>query len=103
MLADRYAKYLEKFQNSSSNCVDGRLLVREPMMGGEHKQNLSDCFGRNQQLESDECWDNFDDCNIKMALDDVLRYKRITKLNSSKGVVSDEWSYGQVSHRFFCS
>ncbi|KAL3519979.1 hypothetical protein ACH5RR_018128 [Cinchona calisaya] len=98
MLAERYANYLVKFQNNSSNWVDGKLLVREPVLRGDSDQNLSDCFEHNEELESDECWDNFNDSNIKMALDDALRYKRIAKLNSSKAVDSDEWSYGQDPH-----
>ncbi|KAL3522475.1 hypothetical protein ACH5RR_015309 [Cinchona calisaya] len=95
VLSERYAKYLEKFQNNLSSSLDERILVREPMIKGDCSQNPFDSFAHNDELQHDKCWDNFDDSNIKMALDDVLRYKRTSKLNSSKGFHSDEWSYGQ--------
>ncbi|XP_027105521.1 uncharacterized protein [Coffea arabica] len=95
MLAERYEKYLEKYQKNSLNLDDGRPLVREAMMVGDCNENLFDCFEHGKELKSHIRWDNFDDCNIKIALDDVLRYKTIAKSNTSKQVDSYEWSHGQ--------
>lgn len=95
MLAERYGKFLEKYQNNSLNLDDGRPLVREAMMVGDCNENLFDCFEHDKELKSHKCWDNFDDCNIKIALDDILRYKKIAKSNTSKQVDSYEWSHGQ--------
>ncbi|XWS12134.1 hypothetical protein CRYUN_Cryun37aG0063800 [Craigia yunnanensis] len=89
MLSDRYVMHLEKNQNRSFNNSDGRLLVRSSSIqfsnGIEH--------GEDAGFE-EERWDDFDDSKIKRALEDVLRFKQIAKLEASKrvGSVSAEWS-----------
>ncbi|KAJ9559704.1 LOW QUALITY PROTEIN: hypothetical protein OSB04_004864 [Centaurea solstitialis] len=61
MLSVRYAKLLESSKN-------------RPL--GEH---------RNGFLNTKERWDDFDDKDIKMVLDEVLRYKHVTKSKATKG------------------
>ena len=89
MLSERYVMHLEKNQNRSFNNNDCRLLVRSSSIqvsnGVEH--------GEDADFE-EERWDDFDDRTIKRALEDVLRFKHIAKLEASKrvGSVSAEWS-----------
>lgn len=100
MLAKRYAKYLEKFQNLS-NQADGEVMVRKCMTEGDCYLKFPTSFDHNAGFLSGERWDNFDDINIKIALDDVLRYKTTAKLDSSQRVYSDIQTDGCVSHAFF--
>ncbi|XP_022715262.1 uncharacterized protein LOC111274686 isoform X2 [Durio zibethinus] len=89
MLSERYVMHLEKSQNRSSNNSDCRLLVRSSSIefsnGIEH--------GEDAGFE-EERWDDFEDRKIERALEDVLRFKQIAKLEASKrvGSVSAEWS-----------
>ncbi|GMI73201.1 hypothetical protein like AT1G17450 [Hibiscus trionum] len=88
MLSERYMRHLEKYQNRSSDSSDCRLL-RFPAIqfsnGIEH--------GEDSGFE-EERWDDFDDRKIKSALEDVLRFKQIAKLEASTrfGSVSAERS-----------
>ncbi|XP_039053662.1 uncharacterized protein LOC120195803 isoform X2 [Hibiscus syriacus] len=88
MLSERFMKHLEKSQNTSSDSSDCRLL-RFPAIqfsyGIEH--------GEDADFEV-ERWDDFDDRKIKSALEDVLRFKQIAKLDASArvGSISAEWS-----------
>lgn len=94
MLGERYAKHLEKSQNSSLNKDDCRLLLRSSPM-----ECLNQIFANGDEHAGEECceekpWDDINDKNIKTALDEVVRYKRIAKLEASKRVGStyEEWS-----------
>ncbi|XP_021293853.1 uncharacterized protein LOC110423806 isoform X2 [Herrania umbratica] len=89
MLSERYVTHLEKNQNRAFNYNDCRFLVRSSSVefssGIEH--------GEDAGFE-EERWDDFDDRKIRRALEDVLRFKQIAKLEDSKrvGSVSAEWS-----------
>nr|KYP44573.1 hypothetical protein KK1_033920 [Cajanus cajan] len=70
MLSERYAKQLEKSQNLSFNKHDCKHLERE-------------------------AWDDFDNKNIKTALDEILRCKMMAKLDASSQKVQlqyEGWS-----------
>ncbi|XP_039060768.1 uncharacterized protein LOC120204817 isoform X2 [Hibiscus syriacus] len=88
MLSERFMRHLEKNQNKSSGSSDCRLL-RFPAIqfsnGIEHDEDASFEVER---------WDDFDDKKMKSALEDVLRFKQITKLDASTRVrsISAEWS-----------
>ncbi|CAI9087290.1 OLC1v1021327C1 [Oldenlandia corymbosa var. corymbosa] len=97
MLAERYAKKLEKFQNHMLNLKSTGVLVREPIQG-DCDENVSDPFEDTLESGSEECWDNFEDSDLKMALDDVLRFRRVGKFDSSSLVGSDELYAGQESY-----
>ncbi|GMI86163.1 hypothetical protein like AT1G17450 [Hibiscus trionum] len=88
MLSERYMMYLKKSQNRSSDGSDCRLLRFSSIQfsnGIEHDEYSG--------IE-EEKWDDFDDRKIKSALEDVLRFKQIAKLEASPrvGSVSAEWS-----------
>ncbi|KAK6264270.1 hypothetical protein SCA6_019704 [Theobroma cacao] len=89
MLSERYVIHLEKNQNRAFNNNDCGFLVRSSSVefssGIEH--------GEDAGFE-EERWDDFDDRKIRRALEDVLRFKQIAKLEASKrvGSVSAEWS-----------
>lgn len=73
VLSQRYVHYLEKFQNKTLN-DEG------------HQAMQCDFFKLTSDFLSQEPWDNFDDANIKLALDDALRYKKIAKSATVKDV-----------------
>ncbi|XP_059645446.1 uncharacterized protein LOC132287005 isoform X2 [Cornus florida] len=94
MLSDRYAKYLVKSQNENINSGDRGVMVWDSSFGQDCSRNFSNCAEHTEVLDFEERWDDFNSINIKTALDEVLRYKQIAKLEVSKGVrsVSKEWS-----------
>lgn len=88
MLSERYAKHLEKAQNSSLNKDDCRLLVRSSLVEGLNR-NFSNSEEHIQQMGLEEMpWDDIDEKSIKIALDEVILYKRMAKLETSKRVGS---------------
>ncbi|TQD72820.1 hypothetical protein C1H46_041645 [Malus baccata] len=92
MISERYAKFLGKTQNRSSTYDDCRLLL--PGSAGEdHNSNFPSNSNQVTGIE-EEPWYDFDDNNIKKALEEVLHYKRMSKLDASKRVGStcEDWS-----------
>ncbi|XP_057504442.1 uncharacterized protein LOC130787950 isoform X1 [Actinidia eriantha] len=94
LLSERYAKHLDKLQNKSLNSGDCSVLVRDSLVGKDCQRNFSCDVEDNEDLGSEERWDDFDETNIKIALDEVLRYKWIAKLDASKrvGSIAEKWS-----------
>ncbi|KAM1359438.1 hypothetical protein ACFX2F_046420 [Malus domestica] len=94
MISERYAKFLEKTQNRSPRNDDCRLLLRVSA-GEDHNGVVPNNSNHNQVTGvQEEPWDDFDDNNIKKALEEVLHYKRISKLDASKriGSTCEDWS-----------
>ncbi|CAK9179892.1 unnamed protein product [Ilex paraguariensis] len=93
MLSERYANYLDKYQIKKLKHGDCRVMLRDCFTGEDFNKN-SECLEQNQEFDSEERWDDFDSKNLKVALDEVLRYKRIAKLDTLEGVrsVSEEQS-----------
>ncbi|KAI5336749.1 hypothetical protein L3X38_016017 [Prunus dulcis] len=94
VIGERYAKFLEKTQNRSLTKDDCRLLLRGST-GEDNDRNLPNISNHNQGTGvQEEPWDDFDDNNIKRALEEVLHYKRMAKLDASKRVGStcQDWS-----------
>lgn len=94
MLSERYAKHLRRIQNKSLNKDDCRLLLRSSTVS-----ILNDSFSNSDEPThetgfEDKSWDDMDDKSIKAALDEVIRCKRMAKLEASKRVGSayKEWS-----------
>lgn len=69
MLSVRYAKHLEYSKNKT--LIDNRKAP-------EHIHNPN-------ELDIDEEWDDFDKNDIKIALDEVLQYKQVSKFAATKG------------------
>ncbi|XP_047960632.1 uncharacterized protein LOC125205627 isoform X1 [Salvia hispanica] len=69
ILSDQYAKYIEKFQDKMSINADSEEMIRGPA---------------SEEAGMLEKWANFDEDIIKVALDDVLRCKRLAKLNAAR-------------------
>ncbi|KAM1240865.1 hypothetical protein ACFX2J_046133 [Malus domestica] len=94
MISERYAKFLEKTQNRSPRNDDCRLLLR--VSAGEDDNGVVPNNSNHNQVTGvqEEPWDDFDDNNIKKALEEVLHYKRISKLDASKriGSTCEDWS-----------
>lgn len=90
-LSERYVKLLEKTQNSSPGKDVCRL---QGSLGGVLSRKFSDGSEYSQETHlEEESWDDFDNSDLKTALDEVLRYKRMAKLEASRGVGSsrEEW------------
>lgn len=82
ILANRYAKHLEKYQNNFSNQAGEKVLVREHPAGEDNAN----------EFEFEEQWDNFENDDVKIALNDVLRCKMAAKLEVNKKSNSDGWA-----------
>lgn len=72
VLSQRYVDYLEKSQDKKLN--------------HEGHQAMQCCRKNTSNSLSQDPWDNFDDANIKLALEDALRYKKISKLETLQDV-----------------
>ncbi|KAM7507611.1 hypothetical protein LguiA_018064 [Lonicera macranthoides] len=83
MLSERYSKYLDKFQNKSLSKGDCRVMVRNCSSGKDCSRNISNIREHTEEFDSEATWDDFNNINIKMALDEVLLYKRMAKLDVS--------------------
>ncbi|KAA8541644.1 hypothetical protein F0562_022796 [Nyssa sinensis] len=95
MLSERYAMHLVKSQNKLLSHGDCRVMVQDSSFGKDCDGKFSDGVERpEEELGLEKRWDYFDNKNIKIALDEVLRYKRMAKLEASKGgkSVTEEWS-----------
>lgn len=87
MLSERYAKQLEKSQNSSLNKDDCRLFVRSQSSEGVRNSFSHNSFSPDVEIQmtslNGEAWDDFENKSIKTALDEILRFKRMAKLDAS--------------------
>lgn len=88
ILADRYTKYLEKYQNNFSDQAGEKVLVREHAAGEDNAN----------EFDFEEQWDNFENDVVKIALNDVLLCKMTAKLDANKRSNSDGWENGSVSY-----
>ncbi|KAL2516429.1 B-block binding subunit of TFIIIC [Forsythia ovata] len=82
ILAERYTKYLEQVQGKMLDHADSEMMDQDYAFEEENMCSSASKFGT--------CWDSFDDNSIKLALDDVLQYKRLAKLDASKHMCSDQ-------------
>ncbi|KAK6779378.1 hypothetical protein RDI58_021562 [Solanum bulbocastanum] len=73
VLSQRYVDYLEKSKDKKLN-HEG------------HQATQCYCLKNTSNFLSQDPWDNFDDANIKLALEDALRYKKISKSETLKDV-----------------
>jgi general transcription factor 3C polypeptide 1 len=88
MFSVRYAKHLEKTQNRSLKKDDCGLLVQSSSVEGL-EENFSNVDGCTQETGLEEKpWYDIDDKSIKTALDEVIWYKRMAKLEAINGVGS---------------
>ncbi|XP_073118562.1 uncharacterized protein [Henckelia pumila] len=81
LLAERYSEYLKQYQDKSLNCRDSEMMVRD-YASVEDGQ-------RSSVLESWK-WDDFDANSVKVTLDNVLRHKRMAKMESVKEVFVEQ-------------
>ncbi|KAL2317767.1 hypothetical protein Fmac_031643 [Flemingia macrophylla] len=98
MLSERYAKQLELSQNLSSNKYDCKEFVRSQSYEGIHNISSHNVEGQITSLER-EAWDDFENKNIKTALDEILRCKMMAKLDASSQKVQlqyEGWSDANV-------
>ncbi|KAK9131357.1 hypothetical protein Sjap_011844 [Stephania japonica] len=77
LLGERYSQHLSKNQ--------GKELL-------DHQKSLSSKFfvSVGEVMESDIVWDDFDDPNVRVALDEVLQLKGMSKLEASRGGLTAE-------------
>ncbi|KAJ7963245.1 B-block binding subunit of TFIIIC [Quillaja saponaria] len=92
MLSEQYAEHLEKIHNMSLDKDNCRLYMQCSYEEGLQRTVTRDVG--TQEISLKEPWDDFESKKIKLALDEVLRCKRIAKLEASKkvGSLSKEWS-----------
>ncbi|KAK6148741.1 hypothetical protein DH2020_016266 [Rehmannia glutinosa] len=81
MLAERYSKHLEKFQDKMLNHGDSRKMVHDSALGEDSSYSPASMSGE---------WANFDEDIVKVTLDDVLRYKRMSKLEAVQDTFPDQ-------------
>ncbi|XP_011072578.1 uncharacterized protein LOC105157796 isoform X2 [Sesamum indicum] len=80
MLAEHHAKYLETIQEKVLNHGDPGKMVSDTASEEDISCSPAPMSGE---------WVNFDEGIIKEALDDVLRYKRMAKLEAVQNTFSD--------------
>ncbi|KAL5983022.1 hypothetical protein ACLOJK_017102 [Asimina triloba] len=95
LLGERYAKHLDKMNGKKHSSLDGsvqtvqKLPLGSPTESHIHEGNLGINF-------KEYHWDDLDEENIKMAIDEVIRCKRMAKPETSGRVGSSrsekEWS-----------
>lgn len=68
-LAERYSKYLTQYHDKMLNYGDSKMMVRDYASVEDGKRSVPESWK----------WDDFDENNIKIALDNVLRQKRLAK------------------------
>lgn len=73
MLSERYAIHLDASKNKSpgDNC---RVIVKD-----------HDLIEHANDFNSEERWDDFDNKDIQVVLNEVLKYKQVAKLEATKG------------------
>ncbi|KAL6996271.1 hypothetical protein U1Q18_006406 [Sarracenia purpurea var. burkii] len=93
MLSERYVKHLNELQNQSLKDGDCSVIVRDSLFGKECHVDSS-CKSDHNEEGFEERWDDFDNKNVKIILDEVLQYKGIAKLDASKrvGSVAEKWA-----------
>ncbi|TKY53823.1 hypothetical protein E2542_SST25366 [Spatholobus suberectus] len=99
MLSERYAEQLEKSQNLSLNKHDCKQFVRSQSCEGIHNNSSPDVEIQMTSLNR-EAWDDFENKNIKTALDEILRCKMMAKLDASYQKVQlqyERWSDANVN------
>ncbi|MED6172276.1 hypothetical protein PIB30_048638 [Stylosanthes scabra] len=90
ILSERYAEQLEMSQNLSSKKDDCRELVRSQSSKGVDNNFRPDIEPQMPSLNG-EAWDDFENKTIKTALDDILRYKMMAKLDASSKKVQPQY------------
>ncbi|CAI8595722.1 unnamed protein product [Vicia faba] len=95
MLSERYAKQLEKSQNLSSNKDDCRLFVQSQSSKGVHN-NFSPDVGIQKGSLNGEAWDDFENKSIKTALEEILRCKKMAKLDASSQNVQSQYEDSNI-------
>jgi len=81
ILSERYAKHLLKSQNMSLNSDECKQFVRSQSCEGISNNSSPDSEIQMRSLKS-EAWDDFENKNIKTALEEILRCKMMAKLDS---------------------
>ncbi|KAK7386106.1 hypothetical protein VNO78_26063 [Psophocarpus tetragonolobus] len=95
MLSERYAKQLEKSYNLSLNKGDCNQFVRSQSCEDRIHNNFCPDVTIQKTSLNREAWDDFENKNIKMALDEIFRCKMMAKLDASSEKVQlqyEGWS-----------
>ncbi|KAD3068691.1 hypothetical protein E3N88_36571 [Mikania micrantha] len=72
MLSVRYAAYLDASKNKSLGDIC-RVVIKD-----------HDLIDHTNDLNREERWDDFDNKDIQMVLDEVLKYKQVAKMKAAK-------------------
>ncbi|KAI6671740.1 hypothetical protein NL676_006625 [Syzygium grande] len=94
LLGERYIKHLQKNQEKPYNCGDDGQLVRSTDEHGRSGDFSTISQITEHNAFEEERWDDFNAEPIKTVLEEVLRCKRMSKMELSKSVGSStrEWS-----------
>lgn len=89
-LSERYAEQLGKSQNLSLNKDHCRQFVRSQSSKGVHNNFSHDVEIQITSLNG-EAWDDFENEDIKKALDEILRCKRMARLDAASKKVKSQY------------
>ncbi|XP_014520601.1 uncharacterized protein LOC106777531 isoform X1 [Vigna radiata var. radiata] len=82
ILSERYAEHLQKSQNMSLNSDECKEFVRSQSCRGISNNSSPDVEIQMRSLNR-EAWDDFENKNIKKALEEILHCKMMAKLDAS--------------------
>ncbi|XP_077214427.1 uncharacterized protein LOC143849324 isoform X2 [Tasmannia lanceolata] len=95
LLGERYAKDLGNVQKKKQMSCDIVGPIVQELSLEESLTKSFDVLENSVELDSQEYrWDDFENENVKLAVDDVFRYRRMARLETPKRVVSrteKEW------------
>lgn len=86
LLSQRYAKHLEKTPSKLVNLDDCRQVWGS--LAGPNKNVTDGVEDADASNSEGEIWDDFEDKNIKMALDEVIQFKWMSNVESLNEVSS---------------
>uniref|UniRef100_A0A161ZTH2 Uncharacterized protein n=1 Tax=Daucus carota subsp. sativus TaxID=79200 RepID=A0A161ZTH2_DAUCS len=95
ILTERYANHLEKLQNESKLNGEHGVMVCNHKSAEYSSREDSESQQQSRDINPEDQWDNFNNKDVKMALDNALRHKRTAKLDAHREIhsVPDQFSH----------
>ncbi|KAF5201539.1 B-block binding subunit of tfiiic [Thalictrum thalictroides] len=86
LLGERYARHLAESQQKQplSHKISGQIAQDSPEVVGPNKILFKNPGDIQDSSSNEQQWDDFEDQNVKMALDEVLRCKQMAKMEVSR-------------------
>ena len=95
ILTERYANHLEKLQNESKLNGEHGVMVCNHKSAEYSSRKDSESQQQSRDINPEDQWDNFNNKDVKMALDNALRHKHTAKLDAHREIhsVPDQFSH----------